>query len=71
MELAACQRQKEDLEALNKSQTEKITRLSDSLLKVEKEVVSMKQKTGEIIDLVIESGKLDLVDRIYSVVSTH
>jgi len=71
MELAACQRQKEDLEATNKSQTEKITRLSDSLLKVEKEVVSMKQKTGEIIDLVIESGKLDLVDRIYSVISTH
>jgi len=69
MELAACQRQKEDLEASNRSQNEKISRLSDSLSKVEKEVVAMKQKTGEIIDLVIESGKLDLVDRIYAVVS--
>lgn len=71
MELSSCKRQKEDLEALSKSQIEKINRLSVSLADAEKEYVHLKQKTGEIIDLVMDNGQEALAERIYSLISTH
>lgn len=34
---------------------------------MEAEVVKTKQKMGEIMNLVIENGKVELVDKIYSI----
>jgi len=69
MELSACQREKEDFEHMIKSQNTKIARLTDSLSRFEREIVKMKQNQSQIIDMIIEDGHSELVDKIYSMIS--
>ena len=45
----------------------KVKNLQSSLEKAEAELVKSKQKLGEVINIVMETGQTDLVDQIYSV----
>jgi len=69
MELSTSQREKEDYEHMIKSQNEKIRRLTDSLSRLEREIVKVKQNQSQIIDMIIEDGHSELVDKIYSMIS--
>ena len=69
MELSSMQREKEDLEHVVKSQKEKIARLTDSLSRLERDLVKMKQNQSQIMDIIIEDGHSELVDKIYSMIS--
>jgi len=69
MELSACQREKEDFEHMIKSQNTKIARLTESLSRLEREILKMKQNQSQIIDMIIEDGHSELVDKIYSMIS--
>jgi len=65
--LADSQQQDENNDEVIQKQKLKLSKLQGSLEKAEAELVKSKQKLGEVINIVMETGQTDLVDQIYSI----
>ena len=56
----------EDKDELIERQKVKIQKLQNAVDKAELELVNSKQKIGEIMNMIMETGQNDLFDQIYS-----
>jgi len=65
--LADSQQKDENNDEVIQKQKLKLKNLQSNLEKAESELVKSKQKLGEVINIVMETGQTDLVDQIYSV----
>ena len=65
--MADSQQQDENNDEVIQKQKLKLSKLQGSLEKAEAELVKSKQKLGEVINIVMETGQTDLVDQIYSI----
>lgn len=67
--MSTLQREKEDYEGRMKVQSDKISKLLDRLANMENEAVKAKRNMGEIMNIIVENCRSDVVEKIHEAMS--